>query len=1462
MDLENFPPSHYANVEKGNPGPQNWNIVQDKQGIIYISNTRGILSFDGYEWRLVKDTENLNRASIALAPDGTIYAANLDEIGYFQPDSSGALAFISLKKHLPDPLSEGPDIKWLRTLGKQIYFIGEHNVLFWDEASQQFYVWESSSKILESFVWGQKLLLWLENKGIFQLKPTGLEQYWPIESMNPPVIKSVVPLQGRERFDESIVIFTQDDGMYQLHENRLVKPQNELNRLFPNLVIWDAIILSTSYLAVATNNNGILIIDKNGNLHNQIDKRSGLAVNGAIALFEDQAGSVWAGLDVGIARVNPLSRLNFWGSAQGLEGTTMSVWASDQEVLVATTAGLFKADIKYEWDRNFSFTKLDVTQLEVWNIVPFGDLLLLATSEGVFTKKGNTFSRITPNLITMSLFPSSTDSSLVYVGLYEGLARLRRTGTNRWAWERISGIDHQVRSLMETEGYVWAANRKLSRIDFQNSPPEILTLEAGNGFPDKVQLLDLFIWKNRLFMGTWMGIMEFEESNRQLTKVHSKDDVISTFGKPVYPVVVDNKDQIWFYSQPKAMAYILDTHTEFKLDSFLLNPIHQDVWSITESHQKLWFGTSQGVFRYQPTEIPAEFPAFNTLIRKVSLNEDSTIFWGNHTDRVQTLSHRRNGSDIKSFPHSVKEINITFSASWYSNSENNQFRYRLIGFDPEWSDWKRINEKSYTGLREGRYIFEVEAKNSNGQKSQPATYTFIITPPWFRQPWAYGLYLLFAMGVFFVLVGFQNFRHRKKLQIKEKELARERETAARLRQIDKLKDEFLANTSHELRTPLNGIIGIAESLTDGIAGPVTQRLKDNLNMIIGSGKRLSSLVDDILDFSKLKSRELVLNKKAVDLHALTQVVLKNCEPMVQGKDIMIRNDIPKNLHAVYGDESRLIQVLFNLVGNAIKFTEKGYVSLMAVQQGNQILVSISDTGIGIPHSMQQKIFESFEQGDGSATRTYGGTGLGLTISRQLIELHGGSLSVKSTPGKGSTFYFTLPATEEAAETPGNELESPQLSEKSFPLPQKIRKKPENVPPRVFSPATTTHILVVDDDPINQQVLENQLSLQKYKVSTASSGKEALQLLTTENAFDLVLLDIMMPQMSGYEVCEEIRKSWLPSELPVIMLTAKNQVSDLVQGLTVGANDYISKPFSKDEFLARIKTHLNLLHINRSTGRFLPIEFLHALGKESIVDVQLGDQVEKEVTVMFADIRSYTTLAENLSPGETFNFLNEYLGRVGPVIKKNKGFVNQYYGDGIMALFLESPLDALQTAYEMMASINEMNTDRERLKLMPIRIGIGIHMGPLMMGIIGDEQRMDASVVSDTVNTASRLEGLTKYYRNNIILSSNVIQALPSNHHFQFRYMGEVLVKGRKNRVEIYDCFSSDKPELKLGKSQTLDTFQTAVNLYFNQSFEQSAEFFKKILQEVPQDNTSKLFLRKCEDEIKLSARRNKEEFNS
>ncbi|RMH77147.1 MAG: response regulator [Cyanobacteria bacterium J007] len=691
---------------------------------------------------------------------------------------------------------------------------------------------------------------------------------------------------------------------------------------------------------------------------------------------------------------------------------------------------------------------------------------------------------------------------------------------------------------------------------------------------------------------------------------------------------------------------------------------------------------------------------------------------------------------------------------------------------------------------------------------------------------------------------------------------------AALQEMDKLKDEFLANTSHELRTPLNGIIGLAESTIDAAAGQLSKNQMTNLSMIAASGRRLAHLIDDILDFAKLKHKNIDLHLKPIGMREMVAVVLTICQPLVGKKSLDLINSIDADLPPVLADENRVQQILYNLVGNAIKFTETGVVEISAraiapedkynAESTQFLAVTIADTGIGIRPEHRDRIFESFEQGDGSTGRQYGGAGLGLAVTKQLVELHGGAIAVNSEPGKGSQFTFTLPVSTETATAPSETWGTYRATVAK--LAESTSSWGENGNGAIVnaigssngSPKITSNgsgdfkILIVDDEPVNLQVLVNHLSLQHYSVTQATNGPDALAIIEGGFKPDLIVLDVMMPRMTGYEVCQKIREKFAATQLPVVMLTAKNQVSDLVAGLNVGANDYLAKPVSKNELLARIKTHIQLAKINLAYGRFVPHEFLQFLEKESIVNVQLGDQVLKEMTVLFSDIRSFTTLSEGMTPKENFDFLNEYLSRVGPVIRQHQGFIDKYIGDAVMALFPDTPEDAIKAAIAMQEAVVNYNHEREQHHRPPIAIGIGLHMGSLMLGTIGEHERMESTVISDAVNLASRLEGLTKLYGASIIISGQMRDRLPNPNQYNTRFLGKVQVKGKTQSVSVFEVFDGDPPELRRLKLETRHIFEQARLLYEAQNLEEAEAMFHEVLGINPQDKAASLYIKRCQ----------------
>ena len=419
-------------------------------------------------------------------------------------------------------------------------------------------------------------------------------------------------------------------------------------------------------------------------------------------------------------------------------------------------------------------------------------------------------------------------------------------------------------------------------------------------------------------------------------------------------------------------------------------------------------------------------------------------------------------------------------------------------------------------------------------------------------------------------------------------LKKEQETQAALRKAkeaaeaaNEAKNQIMANTSHELRTPLHGIINLADLIRVGASGAVSPQAVQDLEMIISSAHRLTSLVNDILDFSKLQKQQLEIQHKPVDLFQVTENSLALLKPLHHEKPIDLQNELTKDLPLVDGDEDRIQQILFNLLGNALKFTEHGEVRLSAVVQDGWIELAVADTGIGIPQDKQERVFDAFEQGDASTERTYGGTGLGLSVAKQLVELHGGQIWLESVVGQGSVFRFTLPccsASEQGRKEPvvskkTNTTKALPVAVATVPVVEEELGSETNVDLLVDDPSEVT-ILVVDDEPINRQVLRNQLEMVGYRVEVAIDGLQGLKLLEKLNP-QVILLDVMMPRLSGYQTCYRIRQKYSASEMPIILLTAKDQPEDTVRGFQHGANDYLAKPFSREELLIRVQFHLKL-----------------------------------------------------------------------------------------------------------------------------------------------------------------------------------------------------------------------------------------------------------------------------------------------
>ncbi len=404
----------------------------------------------------------------------------------------------------------------------------------------------------------------------------------------------------------------------------------------------------------------------------------------------------------------------------------------------------------------------------------------------------------------------------------------------------------------------------------------------------------------------------------------------------------------------------------------------------------------------------------------------------------------------------------------------------------------------------------------------------------------------------------------------------------KLSDLARLKSQFLANTAHELRTPLNGIIGITDTLLNDLPNKPNFRQETHLKMIKQCAQNLRGLVNDLLDLSKIISGKSPFRMQRIDLKALLNRVLPFMRTFMEDKGLALETDIDPELIDIYGDTDKIWQVFNNLIGNAIKFTEKGKIIIRAKKtilnsqrnpQAEAVRFCVEDSGVGIARENRTRVFDEFWQADGE----YGGTGLGLTITREIIQGHGGKIWVESEPGKGSKFYFTLPIpAQQKTSVESKELRIRKRTKTRHPEtkygPTTDRRYKIDIDPKYknIKRGDKENILIIGNNEINYKTLKEQLTAYDYTPMTATNEKQVSRLIN-KYSFELVILDFVTPELSDCEYCELIRKNPQHVHVPIIMLLAKRSISNTVFAFNLGASGYLVKPFNPEELLVRMRS---------------------------------------------------------------------------------------------------------------------------------------------------------------------------------------------------------------------------------------------------------------------------------------------------
>lgn len=494
----------------------------------------------------------------------------------------------------------------------------------------------------------------------------------------------------------------------------------------------------------------------------------------------------------------------------------------------------------------------------------------------------------------------------------------------------------------------------------------------------------------------------------------------------------------------------------------------------------------------------------------------------------------------------------------------------------------------------------------------------------------------------------------------------QQQVAEKLKEVDKLKDAFLANTSHELRNPLHGIINMSQSVLDRERDVIGAASVREMETVLKVGRRMSVMLDDLLDAARLKDSSLRLNIESIYVQPIVSGVMDMIRFMTVDKPVVLINRVPASFPKVFADEQRVIQILINLLHNAVKFTREGEVYVEAYSGGDRAFIVVSDTGIGMDEETARRVFEPYEQAD-PVHGSEGGFGLGLSISKQLVELHGGTISVRSSPGQGSRFLFTLKLDdrpEAKEEMPEQGVDAAYATEAAAAISLSNRERADVTDALQRYERDKPSILVVDDDALNLRVLASILSRDNYHVVSVMNAEQALALLD-DHEWDLIVSDIMMPDMSGYELTQKIRERYGVSELPVLLLTARSQPEDIEHGFVSGANDYVTKPVDARELRARVQALTDLKRSVRERIRmeaawlkaqiephfFLntlnSIVALHMINSERMIELiaHFGDYLKEKFK--FQNIRERIALHDELTLVRSYLFIEQarYEGRL-------------------------------------------------------------------------------------------------------------------------------------------------------------------------------------------------------------------------
>ncbi len=985
---------------------QNWAVAQREDGRIYVANTGGILEHDGADWRLYSMSVDVRALvhSLAVGRSGRIFVGGIGDVGYLAGDESGTLAYRSLRPYIPEADRGFTDVWTAHATRAGIVFQSYERLFRWDGRRME--VWRTDTRFRSSFLVRGTVHVWEDGVGLKTLGPRGLTVIPGGEAFADRKVDALLP------YGRGFLAVVRDEGLVVIEPNgasrALEGPASEYLRTFrpytavavPDLYTGRGVLY-----AIATFGGGVVVVTPRGQIVRVYREDVGMTEgDDALGLMPDRQGGLWVALQNGITRIDLFARHTWFDQQEGVIGSQNAIAEHDGVVFAATDAGLFRqvtGRLGAPGATGPAYTRFEPvvgipgSRGQVWDVQSTPAGLLVAAHDGVYALGSGRPRKVLDVADAFTIVPVSRRPDRMFVGTRDGLLRLALRG-GRWVADgSVAGIEGETRFMQEdVDGAMWVSQPGggLHRIPNPAADrPAVQTFSPADGLTATPGPLNLV--GRHLLLSTREGVYRVERTGARIRLV--REAAFSRLGG-AYSLFVPEGAAPWTYENGSLRS---GAGIGFQMGGI------QPADLLIQRSGVAWVATSDGLLRYDP-RVRLGRRTYPALIRRVTDRQLRVLYGGAYG--LQPT----NGVDLEVPIRAVRALRFEYAAALFDRPGRTEFSTRLLGSDDEtWSPWGAERVAQFIGIREGTYAFEVRARDDLGRLSTTARFRVRILPPWYRTWWAYALYGMALTGFIWGVTAWRLRKQRLRLEAARARNARMQrlgarlqETNTRLRHADKLKDDLLANTSHELRTPLTAILGFSEMLLDEAA----EEVRDLAEGIQRGGQRLLDTVNGLLDMFKLQSGTMEVFVQEVDAAAAVRETARLLAPLAARRGLTLRV-LPDGLSMPAAlDCGAFERILTNLVGNAIKFTAVGGVTVLVDGTDHDLVVTVTDTGIGIPPEMVDQVFEPFEQASTGFSRSHEGSGLGLAIVRRLVDLVGGTIEVESVVGEGTTVQVTLP----------------------------------------------------------------------------------------------------------------------------------------------------------------------------------------------------------------------------------------------------------------------------------------------------------------------------------------------------------------------------------------------------------------------------------------------------------------------